>query len=114
MVRQAGAKEVHIRIASPPTTHSCFYGVDTPSRDKLMAAQHSIAEMAKLIGVDSLAFISLDGLYQALGETKRNKEMPQYCDACFTGEYPLPLTDHNSTTLPKNKKNVLKELMRAR
>ncbi len=114
MVRQAGAKEVHMRIASPPTTHSCFYGVDTPSRDKLMAAQHSIAEMAKLIGVDSLAFISLDGLYQALGETKRNKEMPQYCDACFTGEYPLPLTDHNSTTLPKNKKNVLKELMRAR
>jgi amidophosphoribosyltransferase len=114
MVRQAGAKEVHMRIASPPTTHSCFYGVDTPSRDKLMAAQHSVAEMAKIIGVDSLAFISLDGLYQALGETKRNKEMPQYCDACFTGEYPLPLTDHTSTTLPKNKKNVLKELGRAR
>src|SRR6185369_3818056 len=87
MVREAGAKEVHMRIASPPTTHSCFYGVNTPSRDELMAANHTIEQMAKLIGVDSLAFLSNDGLYRAMGETKRDNAKPQYCDACFTGDY---------------------------
>ncbi len=69
MVRAAGASEVHMRISSPPTTHSCFYGIDTPERGKLLAANHDIAEMAELIGADSLAFISLDGLYRALGAT---------------------------------------------
>jgi amidophosphoribosyltransferase len=93
MVRAAGATEIHMRIASPPTTHSCFYGVDTPSRDHLMAAHLSTAEMAKKIGVDSLAFISLDGLYRAVGQSRRDMGAPQYCDACFTGEYPIPLTD---------------------
>ncbi len=68
MVRQAGAAEVHMRISSPPTTHSCFYGIDTPERGKLLAARHDVAEMARLIGADSLAFISIDGLYQALGK----------------------------------------------
>ncbi|MBX5452936.1 MAG: amidophosphoribosyltransferase [Acidobacteriia bacterium] len=93
MVRQAGAKEVHMRISSPPTTHSCFYGIDTPEREKLLAARHDVAEMAKLIGVDSLAFVSLEGLYRALGENGRNAAAPQFCDACFTGEYPIPITD---------------------
>ena len=93
MVRQAGAAEVHMRISSPPTTHSCFYGIDTPSRRQLIAAQHSIEEMAKLIGVDSLAFISLEGLYRALGQNGRNADKPQFCDACFTGDYAIPLTD---------------------
>jgi len=93
MVRAAGAKEVHMRISSPPTTHSCFYGIDTPERSKLMAAQHDVAEMAKLIGADSLAFISIDGLYRALGEPGRNAAKPKFCDACFTGEYPIALTD---------------------
>lgn len=93
MVRQAGAAEVHMRISSPPTTHSCFYGIDTPSRRQLIAAQHSIEEMAKLIGVDSLAFISLEGLYRALGQGGRNADQPQFCDACFTGDYAIPLTD---------------------
>jgi amidophosphoribosyltransferase len=93
MVRAAGATEIHMRIASPPTTHSCFYGVDTPSRDHLMAAHLSTAEMAQKIGVDSLAFISLDGLYRAVGQSRRDTGAPQYCDACFTGEYPIPLTD---------------------
>src|SRR3546814_12485127 len=81
MVRQAGATEVHMRIASPPTTHSCFYGVDTPERDKLLAARMSVDEMARVIGVDSLAFISIDGLYRAMGETGRNPEAVQYFDA---------------------------------
>jgi len=93
MVRAAGAKEVHMRISSPPTTHSCFYGIDTPERSKLLAARHSVAEMAGLIGADSLAFISIDGLYRALGRTGRDPDQPYYCDACFTGEYPVPLPD---------------------
>ena len=93
MVRGAGAAEVHMRISSPPTTHSCFYGIDTPERGKLLAARHNVEEMAELIGADSLAFISLDGLYEALGRGKRNTSRPQYCDACFTGDYPIPLPD---------------------
>lgn len=93
MVRAAGATEVHMRIASPPTTHSCYYGVDTPERSQLMAARHSVAEMARIIGVDSLAFLSIDGLYRAVGEARRDGTLPQYCDACFTGEYPTKLTD---------------------
>jgi len=93
MVRLAGAAEVHMRVSSPPTTHSCFYGIDTPSRRQLLAAQHSVEEMARLIGVDSLAFISLDGLYRALGHGHRNNIAPQFCDACFTGDYSIPLID---------------------
>ena len=93
MVRQAGAAEVHMRISSPPTTHSCFYGIDTPERGKLLAALHNVDEMAKLIGADSLAFVSIDGLYRALGKPGRQPERPHYCDACFTGDYPIPLPD---------------------
>ena len=93
MVRAAGAAEVHMRISSPPTTHSCFYGIDTPERSKLLAARHNVQEMAELIGADSLAFISIDGLYRALGNKGRNEATPQYCDACFTGEYPIALRD---------------------
>ena len=93
MVRNAGATEVHMRVASPPTTHSCYYGVDTPERDELLAARHNVEEMMRLIGVDSLAYLSLDGLYRALGETRRDADLPQYCDACFSGDYPIPLVD---------------------
>ena len=93
MVRQAGAAEVHMRISSPPTTHSCFYGIDTPERGKLLAAVHEVDEMAKLIGADSLAFVSIDGLYRALGKDARQVDRPHYCDACFTGDYPIPLPD---------------------
>lgn len=93
MIRAAGAKEVHMRISSPPTKHSCFYGIDTPEEGKLLAHNYSVEEMAKFIGVDSLAFISLDGLYRAVGEAKRNSGVPQFCDACFSGDYPIALTD---------------------
>jgi amidophosphoribosyltransferase len=92
MMRDAGAREVHMRIASPPTRHSCFYGVDTPERAKLLAAQMGIEQMRDYINADSLAFISIEGLYRALGED-RNEALPQRCDACFTGEYPTALTD---------------------
>jgi amidophosphoribosyltransferase len=93
MVRAAGAREVHMRIASPPTTHSCYYGVDTPERDKLLASRFDVPAMAKHIGVDSLAFVTIDGLYRAMGEPGRRNDAPQFCDACFTGDYPIRLTD---------------------
>ena len=93
MVREAGASEVHMRIASPPTMNPCFYGVDTPQKSELMAANHTSDEMARIIGVDSLAFLSMDGLYRAVGEANRNNGLPQYCDACFSGDYPIELTD---------------------
>ncbi len=93
MMREAGASEVHMRIASPPTTHSCFYGVDTPERAKLLAAQMSVAQMCNFINADSLSFVSIDGLYRALGEARRDAASPRFCDACFSGDYPTPLTD---------------------
>lgn len=95
MVRAAGAREVHMRISSPPTTHSCFYGIDTPERRQLLAAQHDVGEMARIIGVDSLAFITIDGLYRAMGEKARVANAPKFCDACFTGDYPTALTDYD-------------------
>ena len=94
MILDAGAKEVHFRIASPPTAWPCFYGVDTPQREKLLAATMSEDEMREHLGVDSLKFISLDGLYRAVGEAKgRDPSNPQYCDACFSGEYPVEPSD---------------------
>ncbi|KAB7615287.1 amidophosphoribosyltransferase [Amylibacter sp. SFDW26] len=90
MILDAGAKEVHFRIASPPTAWPCFYGVDTPDREKLLAATMSIEEMQTHLAVDSLNFVSLDGLYRACGvETGRDSDNPAYCDACFSGEYPV-------------------------
>ena len=82
-----------MRISSPPTTHSCFYGIDTPERNKLLAANHSVEEMAELIGADSLAFVSINGLYRALDKNGRDPDRPHYCDACFTGDYPIALPD---------------------
>ena len=73
MMREAGAKEVHFRIASPPITHPDFYGIDTPERDKLLAATHDLEEMRAYIGADSLAFLSVDGLYRSMGEESRNR-----------------------------------------
>jgi amidophosphoribosyltransferase len=109
MMRDAGAAEVHMRVASPPTEHSCFYGVDTPERSKLLAAQMDVAAMADFIHADSLAFVSIDGLYRAVGEKSRDAACPQYCDACFSGDYPTRLTDlserdtHDLLTLPVHK-----------
>ncbi len=94
MILDAGAAEVHFRIASPPTQWPCFYGVDTPEREKLLAATMSEDEMCEHLGVDSLKFISLDGLYRAVGESAgRNPDAPKYCDACFSGEYPVRPAD---------------------
>jgi amidophosphoribosyltransferase len=101
MMREAGAKEVHFRIASPPIKHPDFYGIDTPDRDKLLAATHDLEGMRQYIGADSLAFLSIDGLYRAMGHEKRNPERPQYTDHCFTGDYPTPLTDRNGEIAPR-------------
>jgi len=108
MMREAGASEVHMRIASPPTRHSCFYGVDTPERTKLLAAQMSIAQMCAFIDADSLAFVSIDGLYRALGEERRADIRPQYCDACFSGDYPTTLTDQDEAA-PEDQFSLLAE-----
>ena len=93
MMRDAGAKEVHFRIASPPIKHPDYYGIDTPERDKLLAATHDLEGMRQFIGADSLAFLSIDGIYRAMGEKARNPERPQFTDHCFTGDYPTALTD---------------------
>jgi amidophosphoribosyltransferase len=94
MVLDAGAAEVHFRIASPPTAWPCFYGVDTPQREKLLASSMSPEEMREHLGVSSLRFVSLDGLYRACGvELGRDNAAPQYCDACFSGEYPIKPAD---------------------
>ncbi|MEI9886610.1 MAG: amidophosphoribosyltransferase [Rhizomicrobium sp.] len=93
MVRDAGATEIHFRVASPPWAHSCFYGVDTPNTADLLAHSADVEGMRRAIGADSLAFISMDGLYRAMGEGRRNPAAPQFCDACFSGDYPIALTD---------------------
>ena len=96
MMRDAGATEVHFRIASPPITHPDYYGIDTPEREKLLAATHTVEEMRQFIGADSLAFLSVAGIYRAMGHERRDPERPQFTDHCFTGDYPTPLTDRTA------------------
>jgi len=95
MIRAAGATEVHMRISSPPTSHSCFYGIDTPCTEELLAHRMSVEEIRDFVGVDSMAYISVNGLYRAMKQD-RNGEGRSFCDACFTGDYPVELTDHLS------------------
>ncbi len=102
MVREAGAKEVHFRSASPPIKHPDFYGIDMPTLGQLMAAQLSLEEMRNALGVDSLGFLSIEGLYWAMGEMKRNAEQPQFTDHAFTGEYPTPLLDYSADRAAKD------------
>ena len=88
MIRDAGAKEIHFRISSPPTGWSCFYGIDTPNREELIASSHSIEEINRFVGSDTLGYLSQQGLYQF-----EKQEGEWFCDACFTGNYPVPLVD---------------------
>ena len=97
MVREAGAREVHMRIASPPITHPDYYGIDTPKREALLAATHTLEEMRDYIRADSLAFISVDGIYRAVGYEGRDNACPQFTDHCFTGDYPTPLRDADAS-----------------
>ena len=93
MMRDAGAREVHFRISSPPIAYPDFYGIDTPERDKLLAARMDLEGMRRFVGADSLAFLSVDGIYRAMGYPGRNLRQPQLTDHCFTGDYPTRLAD---------------------
>jgi amidophosphoribosyltransferase len=95
MMRDAGAREVHMRIACPEIKFGDFYGIDTPSKSELLAARMSVEEMRAFMGADSLAFLSVDGLYRAMGLDGRDDVSPQFTDHCFTGDYPTDLTDQN-------------------
>jgi amidophosphoribosyltransferase len=105
MIREAGAKEVHMRVASPMILFSDYYGIDTPDPDKLLANQfETLDAMAAHVGVDTLAFLSIEGLYDAVGGITRNNASPQFSDHCFTGDYPTPLTDLNGERRANPKK----------
>jgi amidophosphoribosyltransferase len=93
MVREAGAKEIHFRSASPPIKWPDFYGIDMPDRDKLLAARKTLKEMEEMLEVDSLGFLSVDGLYWSMGAGPRDPVNPQFTDHYFTGEYPTRLLD---------------------
>jgi amidophosphoribosyltransferase len=101
MMYEAGAKDVHLRIASPPITHPDFYGIDTPEQRQLLAATHTLQEMREFIGVKSLAFLSVDGIYRAVGLPGRDPVRPQFTDHCFTGDYPTQLTDRDGPKSPR-------------
>ncbi len=102
MVRNAGAKEIHFRSASPPIRHPDFYGIDMPSKEELLASRMDIEAMTKRLGVDTLAYLSVDGLYKAINGRGRDNDAPSYADHCFTGDYPTPLTDHESAESSKD------------
>ncbi|MBA2127740.1 amidophosphoribosyltransferase [Hyphomicrobium methylovorum] len=101
LIRDAGASEVHMRISSPPITHPDFYGIDTPSKADLLAANHSLEGMREFMGADSLAFLSVNGIYRAIGLENRDDRAPQFTDHCFTGDYPTNLTDHDGEAIPR-------------
>jgi amidophosphoribosyltransferase len=109
MMRDVGATEVHCRIASPPITHPDYYGIDTPEREKLLAANHDVEGMRRFIGADSLAFLSVNGIYRAMGFERRDPVRPQFTDHCFTGEYPTPLTDRSGQTPSPRQLSLLAE-----
>jgi len=109
MMRDAGAREVHFRIASPPITHPDYYGIDTPERDKLLAANHDVEGMRRFIGADTLAFLSVNGIYRAMGFERRDPARPQFTDHCFTGEYPTALTDRSGQAPSPRQLSLLAE-----
>ncbi len=110
LVRDAGALEVHVRVASPQITHPDYYGIDTPDREKLLANQFDdLQSMCGFIGADSLEFLSIDGLYRAVGGDGRNKDAPLFTDHCFTGDYPTVLTDLENAGISPRKDSLLKE-----
>ena len=108
MMRDAGAREVHFLISSPPITHPDYYGIDTPQKDRLLAATHTLEEMRRYIGSDTLAFLSIEGVYRSMGEERRDPLRPQFTDHCFTGDYPTRLTDLSGEK-PKTQLSLLAE-----
>ena len=96
MLYDAGAKEVHLRIASPPIKYPDYYGVDTPTKNELLASKYDLKGMQKFINATTLKFLSIEGLYKSMGYEKRNPSYPQFTDHCFTGEYPIKPVDANN------------------
>jgi amidophosphoribosyltransferase len=88
MIRAAGAREVHFRVASPPITGPCYYGIDTPTKSELIASSHSVEDIRRHLGVDSLGYLSLPGMLRAAGG-----DPGEFCHACFSGQYPTPIPD---------------------
>src|SRR5437764_8939427 len=109
MMRDAGASEVHFRLASPPILYPDYYGIDLPDRGGLLAANHSLEEMREAIGADSLAFLSIDGMYRAMGEPGRDPANPKFSDHCFTGVYPTHLTDQTQVEPQPRQLSLLAE-----
>jgi amidophosphoribosyltransferase len=109
MMRDAGAREVHFRLASPPILYPDYYGIDLPDRGGLLAATHSLEEMRDIIGADSLAFLSIDGMYRAMGEPGRDPANPKFSDHCFTGAYPTHLTDQTQVEAGPRQLSLLAE-----
>jgi amidophosphoribosyltransferase len=91
MIRSAGAREVHLRISSPPTIGPCHYGIDTPDRNKLIASSHTVEEVRRFVGADTLGYLSLEGLHQSVGSALTQHEHRGLCDGCFSNRYPIPL-----------------------
>ncbi|MEE9590703.1 MAG: amidophosphoribosyltransferase [Hyphomicrobiaceae bacterium] len=110
MMYEAGAREVHMRIACPPITHPDFYGIDTPDRSKLLAAKYDVEGMRAFMGASSLAFLTVDGIYRAMGFDGRNDTSPQFTDHCFTGDYPTHLTDQEGTPMHNKQLSLLAEV----
>jgi amidophosphoribosyltransferase len=103
MLYECGAKEVHLRIASPPIKYPDYYGVDTPNKKELLAFKYDLEGMRKFINATSLAFLTIEGLYKSMGFDKRNSSYPQFTDHCFTGEYPIDPIDANNKNLEESK-----------
>jgi amidophosphoribosyltransferase len=101
MVRQAGAREVHLRISCPPTVSPCFYGVDTPNKSELIASNHNIEEIRKFVEADSLAYLSLGSLRKAVADDQRH----EYCYACYTGDYPTELVNIEELVAGRQKRH---------
>jgi len=107
MLHEAGAKEVHLRIASPPIKYPDYYGVDTPNKTELLASKNSLEEMRKIVNAKTLKFLSIEGLYKSMGYEKRNPAYPQFTDHCFTGEYPIEPVDVNDKNFVDNQISFL-------
>ena len=110
MMFEAGAREVHFRVACPPIAHPDFYGIDTPRTGELLAANMSVEDMCAFMGATSLSFLSVDGVYRALGYEKRDNRTPQFTDHCFTGDYPTPLTDRTIADASPRQLSLLAEV----
>ena len=108
MLYESGAKEVHLRIASPPIKYPDYYGVDTPNKNELLASKNNIEEMRKIVNAKTLKFLSIEGLYKSMGYEKRNSSYPQFTDHCFTGDYPIKPVDSNDKNFMDSQLSFMK------